>query len=91
MKDIIEGLNVWWESQHKKGYYILRTYTESGVVKVIKTHNVEVYYTCDKQTKLAFSFKYSCREVTESEHNKTLNKLKALLTSSLLEYIYSLK
>ena len=21
MKDIIEGLNVWWESQHKKGYY----------------------------------------------------------------------
>lgn len=90
IKDIIEGLNVYYEGfpNRRKGYFVLHKIIDTNpVVKSQKTYRMQVWFVSGKEKTPAFSTQYSNRIVTDAEKTITLSLLTTSITKSLLEYI----
>lgn len=90
INDIIEGLNIYYESfpKRKQGHFVLHKIVDiNPVVKSQKTYRVQVWFVTRGENTPAFGVTYSNRIVTESEESKALSIVNIQLTKSLLEYI----
>lgn len=90
INDIIEGLNVYYESfpNRRKGYFVLHKIIDTNpVVKSQKTYRMQVWFVSGKEKIPAFGTQYSNRIVTDAEESKVLSELTTSITKSLLEYI----
>ena len=90
INDIIEGLNIYYESfpKRKQGHFVLHKIVDTNpVVKSQKTYRMQVWFVSKSEKIPAFGTQYSNRIVTDAEETKALSLLTTSITKSLLEYI----
>lgn len=90
LKDIIEGLNLYYETfdDRANGHFIVNKRVDSNhVVKAIKTVTIQLYFVCGRLKYQTVYVQYSGKYATDEEITRTDRLMNSTFVCNLMKYV----